>query len=201
MRTTRDAQPGFVLDQDHIAGPGAVAIIRRGTNGDDRLRGTDRNDELTGLRGNDRLEGEDGNDVLNGGDGNDRLEGDDGADRLIGGAGNDRVEGGAGADRIDAGEGDDRIKGGNGNDRLTGGAGADVFFFDDDDSDVITDFASGDRIRFQLDNGNEGGPTQFSDLTIWGSEDGAVVAYGSGASILLSGVAAATVTEADFIFG
>lgn len=202
MRLRENDGSGVESGQSNIMGPSALAIVRSGTNGDDRLRGTNGDDTLTGLRGDDRLEGRDGDDVLNGGDGNDRLEGDEGDDRLTGGAGNDRVEGDEGADQIDAGGGADRIKGGNDNDRLTGGSGNDVFFFDnDDDNDVISDFADGDRIRFQLDNDDEGGPTQFSDLTITDTADGALVDYGSGATILLSNVAAATVTQADFIFG
>lgn len=184
MRTSKFTDAANGVDLAAIVGPHAEAVVRQGTSGNDRLRGTDGADTLNGLAGNDRLEGDKGDDVLNGGTGSDRLEGD---------KGNDRIDGGADADRI---------RGGDGSDRMTGGTGDDVFFFDNKDgTDTITDFTDGDRIRFQLDNADEGGPTQFSDLTITDTANGALVDYGQGSSILLSGVAAATVTEADFIFG
>ncbi len=105
----------------------------RGTNGSDRLEGTERNDVISALRGTDRLEGDDGNDTLLGGGGSDRLDGDDG---------NDLLRGGAGADRL---------KGGNDDDRLFGGGGADRFVFETGDGrDIVRDFQDGlDRIDFQ----------------------------------------------------
>ncbi len=61
--------------------------------------------------------------------------------------------GGDGADRLIGGAGADRIHGGGGKDMMTGGAGNDVFVFDmvsdsvaGSGRDVITDFATGDRI-------------------------------------------------------
>ena len=165
--------------------PGDVAAFRiiEGTGEDDRLRGTDRADQITGRAGNDRLEGEDGDDLLNGGSGNDRIEGDDGNDRLIGGTGNDRIDGG-----------DD-------DDRLSGGAGVDTFWFDGSDGqDRISDFAGDDFIRFQLDRG-ENGPDSFDDLNIFETAAGAVVEYGPGQQILLAGVTVDIVDQSQFIFG
>jgi len=95
-----------------------------GTDGDDNLFGTNKNDIINGLGGDDSLDGMKGNDILRGGAGDDELEGEDGDDKLIGGAGNDELEGGSGSDK------------------LTGGAGADRFVFKElsDKMDKITDF-------------------------------------------------------------
>jgi serralysin len=77
------------------------------------------------------------------GAGNDKLIGNDAANMLDAGAGDDNLDGGAG---------NDRLIGGAGKDSLTGGSGNDTFVFASGDSavglgrDVVTDFASGDRI-------------------------------------------------------
>ncbi|NUB14916.1 hypothetical protein GAY28_21145, partial [Azospirillum brasilense] len=86
---------------------------------------------LTGTAEAETLEGAAGRDTINGGGGNDLLQGLSGNDSLTGGEGDDTLEGGAGADT------------------LTGGLGNDVYRFalTDIDSDVITDFAPGDRLE------------------------------------------------------
>ncbi len=102
-----------------LAIAGAQNTIGAGT---DTLIGIE---NLTGSNFNDHLTGSNGNNVLTGGLG---------ADVLIGGSGKDTLIGGAGADT------------------MTGGAGNDTFQFSSlTDSitaapDLITDFASGDRI-------------------------------------------------------
>jgi serralysin len=72
--------------------------IVKGTDGNDTLVGTDRNDIIFGLAGDDTLQGGAGNDVLIGGLGKDILEGGVGNDLLIGGLGIDTLTGGAGKD-------------------------------------------------------------------------------------------------------
>jgi hypothetical protein len=67
--------PGFVSSLKRI--------IARGGDGEDRLRGSDYDDELAGGSGADTLRGRDGKDELNGGAQ---------SDRCIGGAGKDRIE-------------------------------------------------------------------------------------------------------------
>jgi Ca2+-binding RTX toxin-like protein len=160
----------------------AAAAIR-GTGGNDRLEGTERDDKIKGLGGDDRLEGDDGDDVLLGGAGNDRLEGDDGSDR------------------IDGGKGDDRIEGDEDDDVLTGGAGADTFVFDSDDGrDTITDFTAADFIRFSIDR-NDPGPRSFDDLVFVESTEGTQITFGVGLnSIFLQGVAVDQISESQFIF-
>lgn len=78
-----------------------------GTNGNNTLRGTRRDDDIEGRGGNDKLFGLGGNDDLEGGAGN---------DRIYGGAGNDELEGGAGNDILDGGSGRNSLQGGLGND-------------------------------------------------------------------------------------
>ena len=173
-------QDGMVSEGDRWA---AALRVIEGTNGDDRLRGTDADDQISGKGGNDRLEGEDGDDVLLGGAGNDRLQGDDGRDRLKGGAD------------------DDRLRGDDDSDVLTGGGGSDTFQFDaDDGKDRITDFERADFIRFSIDP-DDSGPRQFEDLTVTARNGGTVIAYGSdGGTIFLAGVAMNEISEAQFIF-
>ncbi|AWJ86101.1 hypothetical protein TSH58p_20185 (plasmid) [Azospirillum sp. TSH58] len=120
-----------------------------GTAAAETLTGGDGADSLSGLGGDDRLEGLGGDDRLDGGDGNDTLDGGEGSDTLTGGAGSDSLTGGVGSDTLAGGEGDDTLVGSEGRDELTGGAGNDTFVFaraTDIDGDLITDFATGDRI-------------------------------------------------------
>lgn len=84
------------------------------------------------------------------------------ADQLQGGAAHDQILGFQGDDTINGGDGRDAMAGGLGADTLTGGTGNDAFVFysiaesyrtaDQDHSDVITDYQSGD-ILYALDLG------------------------------------------------
>ena len=107
--------------------------------------------------------GKDGNDIIRGGDkdnnpigggGADWIHGGGGDDRLSGGSGNDTLYGGTGDDVLE-GEGDnDRLYGGSGKDELEGGTGADTFVLDETGAasltaaDVIRDFSSADELTF-----------------------------------------------------
>lgn len=181
ISTARTARQGGTIGEgDRWA---AAMRVIEGTNGDDRLRGGDGDDQLSGKGGNDRLFGEDGDDLLSGGAGDDRLEGDDGRDTLRGGAGNDQLRG------------DDD------NDVLTGGAGADVFRFDGDDGqDRITDFERNDTIRFSIDRGDSG-PRQYADLTFTDRPGGTLISFGDdGATIFLAGVEQNQISDTQFVF-
>lgn len=96
-----------------------------GGDGDDRLRGRDGNDDMDGGNGDDRLRGDEGDDTLAGGEGNDRIRGDKGSDTVSGDGGDDRVRGGAGDDMVFGGDGSDRVRGDGGNDQVFGGGGDD----------------------------------------------------------------------------
>ena len=150
-----------------------------GTDGDDTLIGTSGNDVMIGFDGNDTLIGRGGRDFMDGGAGDDFLQGDGSADTLIGGSGNDILEAGRGAQ-----------------DTLTGGADADTFRFQDGfGSDTITDFEIGiDVIDLEMLTLATG----FADLTITDSAEGARVDTTQGL-IILEGIAAADVSETDFL--
>ncbi|MBR1859711.1 MAG: calcium-binding protein, partial [Selenomonadaceae bacterium] len=77
------------------------------------------------------------------------------ATTVYGGAGNDQITGGAGADALYGeddddkpvgGSGADTLSGGEGDDTLTGGAGKDVFVYDGNGADVITDYKAGQDV-------------------------------------------------------
>ncbi len=87
------------------------------------------NDKVTGTDVDDNLGGGDGVDTINGGKGNDRVYGDAGNDVLRGGAGNDYLSGGSGDDRLYGDAGKDTLWGGTGRNTLTGGEGNDIFLF------------------------------------------------------------------------
>jgi ABC-2 type transport system ATP-binding protein len=90
----------------------------KGTNGKDRIRGTEGPDAIAGGAGRDRLKGRAGDDCLAGQTGGDRLGGGRGEDLLKGGKGSDRISGGASDDIL-------RARGG-GRDRVRCGAGRDL---------------------------------------------------------------------------
>ena len=92
--------------------------------------------------------------ILTGSSANDTITGIANANELIlGFGGDDSLNGGNGADVINGGIGMDTITGGAGRDIMTGGADADTFVFATGNSgntaatrDIVTDFATGDRI-------------------------------------------------------
>ena len=98
---------------------------------------------------------------LRGTDLSDIIFGRGGDDTIKGLAGNDEIVGGEGDDTIDAGYGDDYIDGGKGSDTLTGNGGLDVFVatINGGDTDIITDFAFGDKIRVDVSD-----PSNITDL-------------------------------------
>lgn len=121
-----------------------------GTNGNDTLRGTNKDDVIFGLEGNDTIESGNGKDCIIGGLGNDDLHGGNENDIVVGDTGNDSIDGGNGADSLFGNEGDDRISGGNESDSITGGVGADMLE-GGNGSDTILGDADNDTIK----GGNE----------------------------------------------
>jgi Ca2+-binding RTX toxin-like protein len=109
-----------------------------GTQGNDRLVGTNGDDVICGFDGNDRIFGRRGRDVIRGGRGNDELFGHAGADVIVGGAGSDFMIPGGGGDIARGGRGrdfssvqsagPDTWRGGPGLDHLTDFRGADRVF-------------------------------------------------------------------------
>lgn len=105
-----------------------------GTDGDDRLSGTEGTDSIDGGMGDDVLLGLAGKDWLNGGAGDDLLKGGDGDDRLEGGPGHDTLVGGQGDDIMGGVFTAGLCLGGAGDDVVIGGAGATLNGGDGEDS-------------------------------------------------------------------
>ena len=147
------------------------------------ITGTPGNDSLTGTAGNDTLDGLGGADTMNGLAGDDTyivtagdvLSDSGGNDTVVAGlswalsasfenltlTGSTNLDGSGNffANRLVGNSANNILKGRDGNDTLTGGGGNDFFDFVTAPSaasaDVITDFASGDRLR--LDDGAHAG--------------------------------------------
>ena len=129
-----------------------------GTEGNDSIKGTNKNDLIIGFEGDDRIDGSNGDDCLIGGPGNDRLDGSNGEDQIYGGEGNDLIDAGNGVDLVDAGPGDDTVFGSNGDDRIFGRSGNDKLY-GGNGKDYLEGNEGDDR--FEGGNGNDtliGGP-------------------------------------------
>lgn len=161
-------------------------VIKRGTNGVDKLVGTTafvtllmllagnavaatkigtaRNDTLNGTAGADILGGRAGNDTLNGLGGTDKVYGDTENDKLFGSDGNDQLYGGPGNDALDGGNGDDRLYGQEDRDVLRGGPGNDVLVDDsgyDFEGNLLYGAAGSDTISLGIGDayGGDGNDT------------------------------------------
>src|SRR5215213_9610858 len=73
-----------------------------GTNGPDRLKGTDAKNEISGLRGPDYITGKQSADELHGNRGQDEVRAGNGRDRVFGGRGKDELYGGGSNDTMNA---------------------------------------------------------------------------------------------------
>ena len=194
--------------KDSVSGAGGDDVIQGNTGddtlsgggGDDIVRGGQDNDFVHGNAGADLLFGDHGNDSVFGGQGEDFVQGGAGNDYVLGNLGRDTVVGGQGADTVSGGAGDDYLSGDLGDDVLVGGAGADLFNFTGGGGrDVVMDFsqADGDHIRIALSDAAD-----FAALSArFVSDGGDTLIELSGQTIVLVGVAKASLTAADFVFG
>lgn len=172
--------------KDKMKGTNADDIIN-GLGNHDEIKGGNGNDTLSGAAGNDKLYGANGDDLLDGGDGNDYLNGGNGNDILLGGEGKDSLYGANGDDSIDGGAGNDKLFGGNGNNTLMGGDGND-YIEGGKHSDDIDGGAGNDTIigSFGSDYlmGGEGKDTIFAGLkgenTVIGGADKDILIAGFG---------------------
>jgi Ca2+-binding RTX toxin-like protein len=89
------------------------------------------------LGGDDRIAGSQFDDELSLGDGDDIAGGEAGDDHILGGAGEDRIFGDDGDDTLEGGEGNDTLHGGAGADVMIGGAGDDLYYVAEDDDQVV----------------------------------------------------------------
>lgn len=192
----------FGGDGADVLSGGTGNDLLAGGEGDDRLAGSFDHDTLRGGNGHDRIGGGPGRDTLEGGEGDDALGGGEGNDTVLGGAGDDFLAGGGRDDLLDGGTGADTLNGGAGNDRLIGREGADVFIFNEftaTERDVIVDFQVGeDRLRLAGIDG-QGLTGRFLALDIQDTGAGALLRH-AGHEILLDDVAAASLSQDDFIF-
>jgi Ca2+-binding RTX toxin-like protein len=147
-------------------------IVRKGTRGNDRIRGTDKHGKIFGFGGDDILFGMGGNDILLGGVGDDTLDGGEGNDIIFGGAGNDKLDGGEGKDRLFGGFGDDSLDGGLGNDLLVGGSGDDTLEGNKGD-DIMLGGAGNDVLKWDDGDGSDrmSGGIGFDVVEVEGSLD------------------------------
>ncbi|WP_425074244.1 calcium-binding protein [Sagittula sp. S175] len=172
---------------------------------DDIIVGTIADEMFNAGKGNDDVSGGDGADTLYGASGADTLNGDAGADALYGGNDDDVLNGGAGDDFLDGGKGGDLLDGGDGNDTflfsegndaMTGGAGADTFLVNNSVGiTTITDFTGGaDKLDVSAFGIYDAGQLAMTD-------DGTdtTIDFGNGTVVVLQGVLAASVTNADLV--
>ena len=105
--TERNVRPVIGVEE-FASDPRGCTIT--GTEGNDRLRGTRRDDVICGLGGNDRIEARDGDDAVFGDAGRDWIDGGDDDDTLYGGEGDDLLWGGRDDDVLSGGPGTDRCE-------------------------------------------------------------------------------------------
>jgi Ca2+-binding RTX toxin-like protein len=99
-----------------------------GTNCDDKIKGTEKDEIIYTLGGVDRVFSDQGNDIIYGGLGSDRLYGEQGDDIVIAGAGENLLDGGPGSDVLSAGAGSNLLVGGDDDDELIAGLGTTVMY-------------------------------------------------------------------------
>ncbi len=169
----------FASDHEPVVTRFTLPEVIAGTDGRDRLFGTDEDDVIAGLGGNDKLFGKDGDDLLLGGDGKDRIfggDGDDtaygqeGDDRIWGNDGNDMLFGNEGRDRVFGGDDDDTIRGGDDNDRIYGQRGDDRLFGDGGDDRLNGGSGDDELTGGEGDDRVDGG--SGDDIFIFGVGDG-----------------------------
>ncbi len=164
-----------------------MAVIN-GTPSNDVINGTLGADVILAFTGNDVINSATGNDLVNGNQGFDTLNGGQGSDTLYGGQGNDVLRGGQGNDLLFGNNGNDVLGGDRGFDQLTGGSGDDLFLLGAGlDTDIITDYGSGDLISLTNLNAQDlnvfaGTGNNFGNTIIQNRSTGETLAIVNGVS-------------------
>src|SRR5215468_6530075 len=127
-----------------------------------------------------------------------------GAVNKTGTTGNDRLFGGDFDDTLSGGDGNDVLGGKGGDNVLTGGAGSDAFVYalSDQHHDVVTDFRQGEDV-IDLRAADIGDFATVQHLLSNDAQGNAVittVTNGVSSTMTLTGVSAAQLTAADFVF-
>lgn len=138
-----------------VEGPEVDGVIRIGDDGNDKLKGTKKDD------------------ILDGKGGNDKVIGKNGSDKVIGGEGRDKLKGGGGDDDVHGDAGRDIVIGQKGDDDLFGGEDADTFVLKrGHGSDIVHDFEIGlDAFRILK------GAADLSDIGFEQSGDDVVMTF------------------------
>ncbi len=130
--------------------------------------------------------------------------GGNGNDQIGGGTGDDDLHGDAGSDTLWGEDGSDTLTGGAGDDIMIGGAGPDTFVFGGGDGhDIIADFtasgAEADRVWLAGTDLHS-----FADVVAHASFNAATgattITHNGADTIVLNGVALASLTAGDFLF-
>ncbi|HWV22207.1 MAG TPA: peroxidase family protein [Devosia sp.] len=147
---------------------------------------------INGNAGQNQLFGGGGNDILDGGGDNDLLDGGSGNDTLNGGFGNDTVIGGEGDDTITVSDGNDTLR------YSANGFGADTVTGFDADAAGGQDLI--DLSGMGITAANFAARVTIADVT---GPNAALITVdgGTGGTIRLNGVAAASLSQADFVLG
>lgn len=138
------AKFGSPFDDDLRIKNGSIFLAE----GDDKGRGTRKDERIHGQDGDDILIGRGGADILRGGAGDDLIKGGNGADLLVSGSGDDLLLGGRGDDRLVL----QQFFEDEGRDSLIGGKGSDTFVFRGGISDAPVIVRSGpgrDDLHFE----------------------------------------------------
>src|SRR5215831_733853 len=127
-----------------------------------------------------------------------------GAVNKVGTSGDDRLFGGDFDDTLSGGDGNDVVGGKGGNNVLTGGAGSDSFVYtlSDQHHDVVTDFRQGEDV-IDLRAADIGDFATVQHLLSNDAQGNAVittVTNGVSSTMTLTGISAAQLTAADFVF-
>ncbi|MEM6372852.1 MAG: calcium-binding protein [Pseudomonadota bacterium] len=128
-----------------------------------------------------------------------RVEGGAMGDNVTGGEGADTFAGNAGDDTLSGGQGNDVLTGGTGTNLISGGDGTDRFILSAGETLTISDFEGASAYEYMDLRAFAG--VGFGDLVI--TENGGnarVVLAGNAATLTLTGVSAASLSAADFIF-
>lgn len=189
--TSTGVEAAFDADGTNDDGAEAEQLIVFGSNGSDDMDGYT---SATGVL----LYGENGNDVMSGTGVADGIVGGRGADTISGGAGDDYLVGQIGGDTIKGGDGSDLICGGKGNDTLSGNAGSDLFIFaSGEGNDVIKDFDAKGGGTNQDYIGVGSDVIEWLQVFQYGQDT--VISFSDSQTIVLIGVKASDVGEADFV--
>ncbi|MEM9357708.1 MAG: calcium-binding protein [Pseudomonadota bacterium] len=206
-----DNNPFDVIDVENVIG----------TDQNDRIFGNNEVNVLDGGAGDDTFHSFGGSDFVNGGEGTDTvlfsaggavtIDLDDNGDAVASvgdtvtsienitgsAAGDDTISGNASVNVLNGNGGNDTLNGEGGDDTLIGGAGSDTFVeTEGSGADTVTDFAIADDV---IDVAGHGLTAAEALALAVDNAGDALIDFGGGDTLTLTGVAAGDLTEANFV--